>query len=97
MTGADGLISIQCIPAGARPEGILLSHCAGVLVAILITLVFDRVLNHVVRIENSGARWFALHSITNLAITLTCLADLLATLQSPLCAMQEDMASWLPS
>jgi hypothetical protein len=99
-SGWSDMATIQIECKGAEgSEKTISEHSIGVAFAICAVLLADQALKQCASTlkANNGARWFALHSLANLAISFTCLPDLLAVSRSPLCAMLESMASWAPS
>ena len=81
----------------AASERTLLSTAVAVGTTMLLILPIDLLLAAFVR-GNLGARWFALHALVNLAITICVLPDLIETLKDPIHSMVlEKQYSMLPA
>jgi hypothetical protein len=85
--------SIECEPGDAA-EG-LRQHGIGIAVAFAAVVLFDLPLRAL--FSASKTRWFALHSLVNISISVMCLRDLLGVIENPLCAMISPTSSWFPS
>lgn len=70
-------------------------HGLGILKDLVCIVLLDLPLRLV--FSDQKTRWFALHFITNMVITVLCLSDLLGVAQNPLCSFVEPTNSWHPS
>jgi hypothetical protein len=87
--------SIECAEVEGNTMNGLWEHAIGIATAFAAVVVFDLPLRAF--FSASKTRWFALHSLVNIAISAMCLLDLVGVIRAPLCAMVEPTSSWFPS
>lgn len=72
-------------------------HTLQVAVVVAAVAAVDQLLKVAHAWGSPGARWFCLHSVVNIAITVLASPDLLFTIVKPMCSMMAPIHSWWPS